>query len=146
MAPSAPPAPTKRVQLVDEENRILCAADFVHHRLDSLFKLTAILGAGHHHRQIQHNDSAVGHQFGHVSIDDSLCQAFDDGGLADARLAQEHGVVFRPPAEDLHRAFDFLLAADHGIEFRLARQFGQVTAETVEGRGFRFAALGRLRG
>ena len=35
---------------------------------------------------------------GHVALDDAPGQALDDGGLADAGLADEHRVVLRAPA------------------------------------------------
>ena len=49
----------QRVQLVDEQDRVLRPANFVHHGLDPLFELTAVLGAGDHHREVQHDDAAV---------------------------------------------------------------------------------------
>ena len=59
----------QRVQLVDEQDRVLRPADFVHHRLDALFELAAVLGAGDHHRQVEHDDPAVAQQLGHVAVD-----------------------------------------------------------------------------
>ena len=144
MAPSAPPAPDQGVQLVDEEDRVLGAADLVHHRLDPLLELAAVLRAGDHHRQVEHDDAAVGQQFGDVAFDDALGEALDDGRLAHARLAQQDGVVLRSPAEDLHRPLDFLLAADHRVELALAGQFGQVAAEAVQGGRLRLAGPRRL--
>ncbi len=47
------------VQLVDEKNDVLGALDFVHHGLDALFKLAAILRAGDHEREIKRDDFAV---------------------------------------------------------------------------------------
>jgi hypothetical protein len=44
--------------------------------------------------------------FGHVAVDDALGQALDDGGLADAGLADEDGVVLGAPAEHLDDAAD----------------------------------------
>ncbi len=127
------------MQLVDEEDRVLGAADLVHHGLDPLFELAAVLRAGDHHRQIEDHDPPVHEQLGDVPLDDPLGEPLDDRRLAHARLAQEHGVVLRAAAEDLHRPLDFLLAADHGIELPLPGQFGQVAAETVQGRRLRFA-------
>ena len=134
------------VQLVDEEDRVLRAADLVHHRLDPLLELAAVLRAGDHHRQVEHDDAAVDQQFGDVALDDLLGEALDDGGLADAGLAQQHGVVLRAAAEDLHRPLDFLLAADDRVELALAGQLGQVAAEAVQGRGLRLACPLRFAG
>ena len=64
--------------------------------------------------------------FGHVAGDDAARQTFDDGGLADARLADEHGVVLGAAREHLDAAADFVIAADDGIELVLLRQLREV--------------------
>ena len=87
---------------------VLGAADLVHHRLDALLELAAVLRAGDHHRQVEHDDAAVGQQLGHVAVDDPLGEALDDGRLADAGLAQQHGVVLRAAAEDLDGPLDLV--------------------------------------
>ena len=57
---------------------------------------------------------------------------FDDGGLADARLADQHGVVLRAARQDLHHALDLGLAADDRVELALGGLLGQVAPELVE--------------
>ena len=54
--------------------------------------------------------------FGHFAVDDALREAFDNGRLADAGLADEHRVVLGAAREHLHRAADFVVAADDRIE------------------------------
>ena len=61
-------------------------------------------------------DAAVFQGLGHVAVDDPQGQPFDDGRLADARLADQHGIVLRAAREDLDHAADFLVAADDRIE------------------------------
>ena len=124
----------ERVELVDEQDRVLRPADFVHHRLDALFELAAVLRAGDHHRQVEHHDAAIEQQLGHVAFDDALGEAFDDGRLADARFAEQHRVVLGAAAEDLDGPLDFVLAADDGVELLLASKLGEVAAEAIEGR------------
>ena len=77
---------------------------------------------------------------GHVLPDDALRQPFDDGGLADARLADEHRVVLRPARQHLNHAADLLVAADDRIELALARELGEVAPVALE------RLVGRLRG
>ena len=115
-----PAGADQRVQFVDEENHVLGPADFVHHRLDALFKLAAVFRAGHHHRQIEHDDPAIVQDLRHGAGDHHLGQAFDDGGLADAGLAQKDRVVLLPPAEDLDDALDLVLSADDRIKLPFA--------------------------
>ena len=147
--PFGPAGADQGVQLVDKEDRVLRPADFVHHRLDALLELAAVFRAGDHHRQVQHHDAAIQEQLGDVPLDHALGKSLDDGGFAHAGLAQQHGIVLCPPAEDLHRPLDLLLAADDRVELALPSQFGQIAAEAVQRRGLRltgprgrFAAAG----
>ena len=45
--------PDNRVQFVDKQDHILGSADFIHDRLDALFKLAAIFRSGDHQREIE---------------------------------------------------------------------------------------------
>src|SRR6185436_1859236 len=98
------------VQLVDEQNDVLGAADFVHDRLDALFKLPAVFGAGNHQSQVEGDDTFFAQQFGNVSFGNFLGQSFDNGRLANAGFAEQNGVVLGAAAENLDDAFDFVLA------------------------------------
>ena len=73
-------------------------------------------------------------------------QAFDDGRLADARFAQQHGVVLLAARENLNDALDLVGAADDGVELALAGQFGEVASEAVECGRFGLVASGALAG
>ncbi len=64
---------------------------------------------------------------------DALGDTLDDGGLADARLADEHRVVLGAPRQHLHHAADLLVAADDRVELALARQAGEVARVLLEG-------------
>ncbi|GMA35931.1 hypothetical protein GCM10025876_21350 [Demequina litorisediminis] len=72
---------------------------------------------------------------GHVAAHDRLGEAFDDGSLADAGLADQHGVVLGAAAQHLHHALHDELAAHDGVEFALARGLRVVAAELVEDGG-----------
>src|SRR5262249_2282444 len=56
----------------------------------------------------------------------------DDRGLADARLADEHGIVLLAPREDLHDPLDLGLAADDRVELALLGLLREVPAELIE--------------
>ena len=70
---------------------------------------------------------------GHVAGDDALGQALDDGGLAHARLADQHRVVLGAPGQDLNDAPDLVVPADHRVELAQAGQIGEVAAEFLQG-------------
>ena len=82
------------VELVDEgDDLALGVGDLLQHRLQPLLELAAVLGPGHHGRQVEGDHALVAQALGHVALDDAVGQALDDGGLAHAGLADEHGVV-----------------------------------------------------
>ncbi len=132
----------QRVQLVDEQDQLAGrGGDLVEHGLQAFLELAAELGAGHQRTQVERQQPLVLEQFRHVAVDDALRQPLDDGGLADAGLADQHRVVLGAPGENLNRSADFLVAADHRIELAVARRLGEVARvflqrlETVLGRG-----------
>ncbi len=128
--------PDERVELVDEHDDVRVLGQLLHDRLEALFELTAILRARDDERDVQGEDPLVGEEVRHVAVDDLLRQAFDDRRLADARLADEHGVVLGPPAEHLLHALDLGVPADERIELVLHRRVRQVAAELGEERRF----------
>ena len=120
------------VELVDEQDDVAALGDLLHHLLQALLELAAVLRAGDERREIQRVDLLALEQLGHVGVRDPLGEALDHGGLADARLADEHGVVLRAPREDLHDPLDLGLAADDGVELAVGGELREVAAELVE--------------
>ena len=84
--------------------------------LQALFELAAVLGAGDQRADIEREQALVLQRLGHVAVDDPLGQPLDDGGLADARLADQGRVVLGAAGEDLHDALDLVLAADQRVQ------------------------------
>ena len=117
------------VDLVDEEDDAsVRGADLVQHRLQALLELAAVLRAGHQGGQVEREDGAVLESFRHVAAHDALREPLDDGGLADARLADEDGVVLRLAAEDADDVADLRVAADDGVQLAGARELDEVRA------------------
>src|SRR5687767_3667377 len=87
-------------------------------------------------------------RFRHFTLGNELGEPLDDGGLAHARLADEHGVVLLPAAEDLHDTFDLAAPSDGWIELGLTGELREVAAEVVERRrlGFLLALAAPGRG
>ncbi len=111
------------VDLVDEQDdAALVLRHFLEHRLQALLELAAVLGAGQQAGHVEHQHLLALQGFGHFAIDDALGQAFDDGRLADARLADQHRVVLGAALQDLDGAADLVVAADHRVELALARR------------------------
>ena len=67
-----------------------------------------------------------------IGRDDALREPLDDGGLADAGLADEHGVVLGPTGQYLADAADLAVASDDGVELALPGAVGEVDPELLE--------------
>ncbi len=120
------------VKLVDEENDVAALGDLLHHLLQALLELAAVLRARDQRGQVERVDLLVLQELGHLVRGDAGGEALDDGGLADAGLADQDRVVLRAARQDLHHALDLGLAPDHRVELALGRELGQVAAELVE--------------
>ena len=122
-----------RVQLVDEHDRAaLVGGDVLQDRLETLLEFAAILGAGEQLRHVERQHALVFERLGHFAVDDPLCKALDDRSFADAGFADQHRIVFRPALQDLDRAADLVVAADHGVELALECTFGEVDRVFLE--------------
>ena len=120
------------MQLVDEQNDIAVAPHLVEHGADAFFKLAAVLCPCHHARKVEQQDALVQKLLRHVARGDLFGKPLGDSRLADARLADEHGVIFRPPRQDAQRAGDLLFPPDHGVEPPLACHRRQIAREFQE--------------
>src|SRR5690242_6387808 len=111
------------MQFVNEQNYLtLRVLDLLQHRLQAIFKFAAVFRAGEHRPKIKSYQPLVAKSFRDITRDDALRQTFDDRGLTNARLTDEHRIVFRTPGKDLNRPADFIIAADYRIKFSLARE------------------------
>ena len=120
------------MQLVDKEDDVPVVPDLVEHGADALFKLAAVLRPRHHARKVERENALVHQLLRHTALGNALGKALDDRCFANARLADEHGVVFRPAREDADGPFDLLLAPNDGVEPSLARHGRQVARELHE--------------
>ena len=121
--------PDHGVELVDEgDDLALGVLDFLQDGLEPLLEFAAVLGTGHHRGEVQGDQGLAAQAFGNVVGDDPLGQAFDDGGLADAGLADDDGVVLGAAAQDLDDAPDLGIAANHRVQLARAGDRGEVGA------------------
>ena len=135
------------MQLIDEKNDFpLRLLHFFDGRLQPFLELAAEAGAGDHGTQIQTHQALARKDFGDVVRDDLLGQAFDDGRLAHARIADEHRIVLGSPAEHLNDAQNLRIATNYRVELALARHRSQVTGIALQRAiaAFRARAAGLL--
>src|SRR6185312_16949 len=122
----------ERVQLVDEENDVLVLRNLVHHGLEPLLELAAILGACDDRRHVERQHAVVAQRIGALASCYQLRQSFDDRRLADTRLADQNGIVLLTAREDFHDALDFLCAPDRRIQLTFGRKLREIAAEMIE--------------
>ncbi len=121
------------VQLVDERDDLAVAGlDLVEDGLEPLLELAPVLRARHHAAEVEGDQPLAAQRLGHVARDDALGQALDDGGLADAGLADENRVVLGAPGQHLDHPPDLGVAADHRVELAVLGLLGQVDAVLLE--------------
>ena len=124
-------------------NCLRVLGELLEHGLEPLLELAAELGAGDERAEVEREEALVLEALRHVAVDDALREPLDDRRLADAGLADEHGIVLRPAREDLDDAADLLVAADHRVELALARGLGEVARVALQRL---ILVLGRLVG
>ena len=134
------------VELVDEQDDVAAGLDLLEHLLEALLEVAAVAGPGDEGAEVEGVELLVVQGLGHVVGGDRLGEALDDGGLADAGLADQHRVVLGAAAEDLHDPLGLALAADDRVELLLAGELGEVAAELVEHERARGGLLARATG
>ncbi|MNK55171.1 hypothetical protein D3C87_741790 [compost metagenome] len=131
----------QRMDFVDEQNGVGIAADLLEHTLQTLFEIAAVFGARQQSAHVQRKDLGSLQDFRHFAARDAPGQAFGDGGLAHAGLADQQRIVLAAAAQHLDDAFDFVLATDQGIDAARKRGGVQVGGVLVQRRLARFALL-----
>ena len=117
------------VQLIDEQqDASLALAHFLEHGLEPFLEFATVLGARDQRAHVERENGLVLQALGHVAAHDALRQPFGDGRLADARLADEHGVILCFAREDADDVADLLIAADDRIHLPFAGALDEVGA------------------
>ena len=121
------------VELVEEEDDLAVGVlDFGEDGLQPLLEFAAVLRTGEQCADVEGDHATVTQALGHVAGDDALGEAFDDRGLADAGLTDQHRVVLGPAREHLDHAAHFFVAADDRVELAALGVDGQVAAVLLE--------------
>ena len=121
------------MHLVDEQDDAAVGRrHLLQHGLEPLFELAAVFRAGDQRTHVEREQLLVFQAFGYIAIDDALRQPFDNRGLADAGLADQHRIVLGAPRQHLNRSPDFLVAADHRIDLAVARGLRQIAGVFLE--------------
>ncbi len=123
-----------RVELIDKEENVAVLRSLVHDIFDALLKLAPVLGARDHAGKIQHKDASSPDIFRDEAHGNTLRQPLHDGGLADARLTDQTGVVLITTAQDLYDPGDLLLPPDDRVKPALRGEGCEISAVGIQGR------------
>ena len=117
----------QRMHLVDEQDdAALGRRHLLENRFQALLELAAVFRAGDQRAHVKGEQLLVLEALRYVAVDDAQGKPFDDGGLADAGLADQHGIVLGAPRQHLDGAADFLIAPDHRVELAVAGRLGEI--------------------
>ena len=111
---------------------LLAGTTYRDQHTEALLVLAAIGGAGEEADVVQREHPDVAQHEGNVAGGDPLREAIDDGGLADASLPHEHGVVLAVAQQDVDETRDFLRAAANRLQPPGARVGSQIAREARE--------------
>mmetsp|Transcript_9673 Transcript_9673/g.25816 ORF Transcript_9673/g.25816 Transcript_9673/m.25816 type:complete len:299 (-) Transcript_9673:290-1186(-) len=117
-----------RVQLIDEQYDALLrlsSRNFFQHGFQALLKLTAILGSSKKRPHVKRKDACL-ETARHVTPRHALGETFDDGGFAGTWLTYENWVVLPAPRKHANDATNFLISANHRVEFAGFRKRSQI--------------------
>ena len=130
------------VDFVDEEDDLSVGFfDVVEDGFQAFFEIAPVFAAGHQGGEIQRKQAFAFQAFRDFAVNDALCEAFDDGGFAHPRFADEDGVVFVAALQDLHGTADFFVAADDGVDFALLGAGGHVDSVFFQRLAFVFGGF-----
>jgi len=122
------------VQLIDEEDDLaLALLHLVQHALQALLELAAVLCTGHQSAHVQTEHDAVLQVFRHIAAHDTLCKTLCNGGLANAGLTDQAGVVLGLTGQDADHVADLLITADDGVQLLLAGKIYQILTILLQG-------------
>ncbi|KAI9905856.1 hypothetical protein PsorP6_013491 [Peronosclerospora sorghi] len=99
--------------------------------MTSLFKLTTILGTSNERAHVETNELAI-QGLGHVAHDNATREPFHNRSLADARLANEHGIVLCASRKDADHTSNLFVATNDGVNLPCLGQFNQVLPVLVQ--------------
>ena len=131
------------VHFIDKEDDVSLLLDLVDQALHPALKLPAELGACHQGCEVQSPDLFILELVGHLSVRDLLGQAFRDGRLAHAGLADQAGVVLLPAVQNLDHSLQLGFPAHDPVQLSVPGAAGEILAIILQ--EFSFLTPGLLR-
>ena len=121
------------VELIDEQDDLALGLLYLlEHGLQAVLELAAVLGTGDQRAHVKLDEVAVTQGARNVAGHDTLGDTLDDGRLADARLADEHGVVLGATGQDLDGTTDLVGTADDRVELAGTGKVADIAAVLLQ--------------
>ena len=125
--------PGDKMDLINKKDGAAVAVEFFQQVLEPLLKIAAVLGARNHRGHVQCQHPLAAQCRGDLAGCNRLGQRFSQGTFANARLAQQAGIVLLASAQNFYHAFQLFLPAQHRVQAALLRQAGQIAAVLFTG-------------
>jgi hypothetical protein len=120
------------VDLVNKNDDVAAGADLLGDLFEAFLEVTAVTAARNEGTEVKRVQLLVLQGLRDIPLDDGLGETFNDGGLTDAGLTDEYGVVLGTAREDLHHSLHLLLATDDRVKLPVAGSLREVAPELVE--------------
>jgi len=108
------------MNLIDKENRMLLAHQFVNNGLQAFFKVTTVFGAGNQGTDIKRINRCRFKYVRNFTINNHLGQPFSQCRFTDAGLANQQGIVLTSTTQYLGGALNLVSTANQGVYFALS--------------------------
>ena len=109
-----------------EDNLTFRFGYFINNRLQTFLKFTFIFGTGNQSSHIQRKNLFRFQILRNVATYNTMCQTFGDSGLTHPWLTDQDRVVLCTTAQNLQYTTDFIVTANHRVEFTATGTFVQV--------------------
>ena len=123
------------MDLVNKEDYISLALNFVHKTLNTALELSAELSSRNERGQVEQIDLLVGKIERNIALVDPLGNTLRNGSLADTRFTDKAGIVLGSSGEYLDNARYLLVSADNAVKLSVRgflREIGTIAAEEFQ--------------
>ena len=132
------------MQFINEQDDLARRTlDLLEERLEPIFELATILGAGDQCAQVERHDPLIFQGLRNVPLRDALGESLRDRRLAHAGFADQDRVVLRAPRQHLDDAANLFLTADDRVQLPLPGEGREIPSVFLDGLKLR---LGRCIG
>ena len=120
------------VNLVNEEDVILGFLQLSNNLLHAVLKLTAILGTSYQTCQVKRPNLLSAQDVRDVAGCNELSQALNNGGLTNARIAQDKWVVLLTAGKNLHDTLNLAVTTDDRVKLFICGKLSKVAAKLLQ--------------